>query len=102
MFYGCTATAAAEQGLGSNLAVGTFTFLRCLGTDMFEMVQGWVLFVVSSIAAIGLFVLALLLRRRIAVRVPAFAGAALLALLAFAFGFFLLFGFSWCESERLI
>ena len=100
-FYGCSATAANEQGLPSDLAASMYTFLRCLGTDVFEMVQGWVLFVGSTNAAIALVVLGIR-RRRAAVRVPAFAGAALLVILALAFGFFLLFGFSWCESQRLI
>ena len=101
MFYGCSATAASEQGLGSDLAAGTFTILRCLGTDVLSTVQGWVLLVGSSIAAIALVIWGLF-RRRAAVRVPAFIGAALLVVLAFAFGFFLLFGFSWCASERLM
>ena len=101
MFYGCSATAANEQGLPSDLAAGTYTFLRCLGTDVFEMVQGWVLFAVSANAAIALVVFGVR-RRRTAVRVPAFAGAALLVILTLTFGFFLLFGFSWCESQRLI
>jgi hypothetical protein len=100
-FYGCTATAASEQGLTSDLPAGTFTVLRCLGTSVLGMVNGWVLLVVTSIAAIALVVLGIF-RQRAAVRVPAFAGATLLVILAFAFGFFLLFGFSWCESQRLI
>ena len=101
MFYGCSATAASEQGRPSDLAANTFTLLRCLGTDVFEMVQGWVLFAGSTNAAIALVVFGIR-RRRAAIRVPAFAGAALLLILALAFGFFLLFGFSWCESQRLM
>ena len=101
IFYGCSATAASEQGLGSNLSARTYTTLRCLSTDVLSTVQGWVLLVGLSIAAIVLIVLGIL-RRRAAVRVPAFTGAALLAILAFACGFFLLFVFSFCESQRLI
>ena len=101
IFYGCTATAASEQGLGSNLPAGTYTLLRCLGTNMFDLVQGWLLFAGCCIAAIALLVLGAV-RRRIAVRVPAFIGSGLLAVAALACGFFLIFGFSWCESQRLM
>lgn len=101
IFYGCSATAANEQGLPSNLAAGAYTFLRCLGTDVLGMVQGWVLLVASTIAAIALAGYATV-RRRPAVRIPAFGGALLLILLAIASGFFLLFGFSWCTSQRLM
>lgn len=100
-FYGCSATAANEQGLPTQLPAGVFTALRCLGTDVLSTVQGWVLLVVSSIVAIALLVFGIF-RPRVAVRVPAFAAATLFAILALAGGFFLLFGYSWCESQRLM
>ena len=101
IFYGCSATAASEQGLGSNLAAGTYNVLRCLGTDVLSSVHAWVLVVGSSIGTVVLSLFGVY-RRGAAVRAAAFVGAAFLIVLAFAFGFFLFFGFSWCASERLI
>ena len=101
MFFGCSATAASEQGLGSDLPGDTYRVLRCLGTEVLSMAQGWVLLVGSSIGAIALVVLGRF-RPRAAVRVPAFGGAALLVIVAFVLAFFSLFGFSLCTSMRLM
>ena len=100
IFYGCSMTAASEQGLGSDLPAGTYTFLRCLGWDALSTVLGWTILVVSCIVALGLVVVGIRHRRK-AVRIVAPIGAALLSIVTLLMGLGLLFGFSWCTSERL-
>ena len=101
IFYGCSMTAANEQGLGSDLAASTFNILRCLGNDALGTATGWALLVVLCLAAIALLVLGVV-RWKALTRVLAFAGSAVLLILTFALAFFLVFGFSWCTSQRLI
>lgn len=99
-FYGCSMTAAGEQGMGTDLPSGTYTILRCLGYDVYSLANTWLLFAVSCTAAIALLVFGLI-RWKKAARAYAFTGSALLTIAAFAFAFFLAFGFSWCSSSRL-
>ncbi|HZZ00703.1 MAG TPA: hypothetical protein VFE36_14130 [Candidatus Baltobacteraceae bacterium] len=100
MFYGCSVSAPAEQGLGTNLPAATYGILRCFGHDVGYTAYGWVLFVLSCGGAIALFVFGII-RWKQAGRALAIIGAALLAMAAFAVSFFLLFAFSWCASSRL-
>ena len=100
-FYGCSATAPSNQGLPSQLPAATFTLLRCLGVDVFALANGWILFTASCIAAIVLLASALV-RWRGARGVVALLGSAVCVLAASAIGFFLVFAFSWCRSERLL
>jgi hypothetical protein len=100
MFYGCSMTAAAQQGLGTDLPARTFNVLRCLGWEPFGTATGWVILAVECIATVALFTLAMV-RWKKAARVLAFIGSALLLALSCASAFFLFFGFSWCTSSRL-
>ena len=100
MFYGCSMTAASEQGLGTDMPAHTYSLLRCLGQGTFGMATGWIALAVECLATIVLFVLAIVRWRKIA-RVFAFIGSALLFALSCAGAFLLFFGFSWCTSSRL-
>lgn len=101
IFYGCTTTAASLQGLGSDLPAATFGMLSCLNSQALGLVHGWMLLVGSFVAAIVLLVLGIV-RWNAAARIVAFIAAALLVFLTFAVGLLLIFGFSWCTSQRLI
>jgi len=100
MFYGCSMTAASEQGMTTDLPHATYTILRCLGYDVRYLTNSWALFAVSCAGAIALLIFGTIRWKR-AARAYAFTGSALLTVAAFVFAFFLLFGFSWCSSSRL-
>jgi hypothetical protein len=100
MFYGCSMTAPSEQGLGTTMASGTYTTLKCLGYGVFGTATGWIITAVLCIAAIVVFTLARV-RWKSAGRVFGFIGAALLTTLTFISGFLVFFGFAWCTSARL-
>jgi cytochrome c oxidase subunit IV len=101
IFYGCSMTAAGEQGLGTDLPANTYTTLRCLGNDAFSTAMAWTTFVVPLIAGIALALFGAV-RWKAARRVVAFIGAAVLLIVACAGAFLSVFFFSWCTSQRLI
>lgn len=100
MLYGCSMTAASEQGLGTDLSGGTYEVLRCLGWSPLATANGWIAFAIECIGTIVLLVLAIVRWKRV-VRVFGFIGSALLFALSCAGGFLLFFGFSWCTSSRM-
>jgi hypothetical protein len=82
------------------MAAGIYTTLRCLGWDVLGTATGWIVTATLCIAAIVVFTLALV-RWKSAGRVLGFIGSGLLAILTFASGFLVFFGFAWCTSSRL-
>lgn len=100
IFYGCSMTAAADQGLGWFGDRAWYTPLHCLGQNALGNATGWCLIVATCLGAILLLRLGII-RRKPSARVMAFAGSAVLLVFAFAQGFFFTFGWSWCTSSRL-
>lgn len=100
MFYGCSIAAPSEQGLGTTMAAGVYTTLRCLGYEVFGTATGWIVTATECIAAIALFSLARV-RWKKAGRVFGYIGSGVLLILTVATGFLAYFGFAWCTSARL-
>ena len=100
IFYGCSMTAPAQQGLGTDMPAATFELLRCLGWQPLGTATGWSILGVEVAAMLTLLVLAIVRWRKTA-RVFGLIGSGMLLALSCAGGFLWFFGFSWCTSSRL-
>lgn len=100
IFRWCYESAAPSLGMMVPDAPKGIDAMICFSSHARELIDGWILIVVSCIAAIALLVLGFrgkgVLRRAVS-----FAGSGLGLLFATANGGLMLFGVSWCQSSRL-
>jgi hypothetical protein len=96
----CYESAPAALGMASN-APPNVDFKICLAMHALETIDGWVLIVVACLATIGLLVLGIFQSKSAVRRALSFTGAAAALLFAIANGGLILFGVSWCQSQRL-
>lgn len=100
IFRWCYESAAPSLGMIVPNAPAGIDAMICLSSHALEMIDGWILIVVSCVAAAALLVLGRQLKGTLR-RALSFAGAAAVALFATANGGLMLFGASWCQSQRL-
>lgn len=100
IFRWCYESAAPSLGMMVPNAPKGIDAMICLSSHALEMIDGWILIVASCITAAGLLVLGWQLKGTLR-RALSYAGAAAAALFATANGGLMLFGASWCQSQRL-
>ena len=101
IFRWCYESAAANLGFVAPNAPAHLDMMSCLSMRVLNLVDGWILIVALSIAAIALLVLAIFRLRSLWRRALTFAGVAVALLFAVASGGLKAFGIYWCQSSRL-
>jgi len=101
IFRWCYLSAAASLGMAPSTPVPGLDAMICLNSNALATINGWILVVVSCVAAIGLLFLGIFRMKRLLSRAISYAGAAVTLLFAVVNGFLIVFGTSWCQSHRL-
>jgi hypothetical protein len=97
----CYESAPALLGMAPN-ASGTFLNTEiCFSLHALEMMDGWILIAASCIVAVVLLALGIFQLESRVRRALWFAGAAVALIFASASAGLVLFGASWCQSQRL-
>ncbi len=100
VFRWCYLSAAPSLGLVPPDAPHGIDAMICLSTHIVEITNGWILIVAAFVAATGLIALGVFQKSAVR-RAVSFAGSAAAVLFAVADGGLMLFGVSWCQSQRL-
>ena len=102
IFRWCYESAAASLGMVDlSSPTAGLDWKICMSMHAVETLREWIVLVVSCILAAGLIVLGIVRFKRLMSRALALAGAAAALLFVAVVGFFMLFGFGWCQSSRL-
>ena len=102
VFRWCYDSAAPSLGFVPPTTPGKgIDTLICLSSHAVATIDGWIVFVAACLLAAGLAIWGIFRLTRPLHRVLAVTGAAITSFAALADGALLLFGVSWCQSQRL-